>query len=346
MRAGINTLSICLLAFIGCFVGLGCCAAWAQTADTGAVGRVTGTTLPTKTPNTAPLSNTPGPDTDSIISEDDVLEVYVMDVAELSRQYRVAPSGRIVVPLLPDPIYVAGMTPDELAVELGKELREKGLVTNPHIVVSIVSSRLKAVAITGAVKMPQIYPVFGRTTLLDLLSQAQGVSDDASNVAVITRGDLGLQLANTTDRVQRVDIKKLLDTGDPQYNIDIYPGDKVTVPHAGVVYVVGAVNKPGGFVIRAPDKGMTVLQALAMAEDAKSTAVRKKAMIIRQTNDKSGAHQQLPLNVDLILAGKQPDPLLMADDILFIPDSTAKKAFRRGAEAALQAATLAVVYRP
>ena len=283
-------------------------------------------------------------DSDSLISPDDVLDVYVMDVGELSRQYRVSPDGNVVLPLLSEPVKAAGLTPTQFSGELSKELRAKGLVSDPHIVVTILSSRLKSVAITGAVHQPQIYPVFGKTTLIDLLSQAQGLSDDASNLAVISRGDLGAQETNATDRVITVDLKKLLQTGDPKYNIEIYPGDRVTVPHAGVVYVVGAVNKPGGFVIRAPDNGMTVLQAVAMAEDTKGTAIRDKAVIIRPNSAQADGHEQIPLNLNQILAGKQPDKLLHADDILFIPDSTAKKAFRRGLEAAIQTATGLAIY--
>src|ERR1019366_7109947 len=113
---------------------------------------------------------------DSIISPDDVLEVYVMDVPELSRQYRVSPSGTVDLPLLPNSVPAAGLTPSQLSDAVAKQLRNRGLVTNPHIVITIVSSRVKAVSITGAVKMPQIYPVFGRTTLLDVLSQSQGAN--------------------------------------------------------------------------------------------------------------------------------------------------------------------------
>lgn len=333
--------ALALLLFVTCAVIAMTTLAAAQTQTP-----TTGTPKAALPAATQPAAPAAGANSDSLISPDDVLDIYVMDVTELSRQYRVGPSGAVVLPLLSAPLQAAGLTPDQFAVAMAKQLREKGLVTDPHIVVTIASSRLKSVSITGAVKMPQIYPIFGSTTLLDVLSQAQGLSDDASNVAVITRGDLGAQATSSADRVQRVDIKKLLQTGDPQYNIEIFPGDRVTVPHAGVVYVVGAVNKPGGFVIRAPDQGMTVLQALAMAEDAKSTAVRSKAMIIRPDPSGPDGHDQVPLNLNLILAGKQADRLLLADDILFIPDSTAKKAFRRGAEAALQAATYLALYRP
>ena len=289
-------------------------------------------------------NNSPSLERDSIISPDDVLDIYVMDVAELSRQYRVSPQGKVLLPLLPNPVDASGLTLSEFSSALSQQLHDNGLVTTPHVVVTIAASRLKSVSITGAVKMPQIYPVFARTSLLDVLSQAQGISDDASNIAIVSRGDIGAQATNSGERVKTVNLKKLLESGDPTYNIDIYPGDRVTVPHGGVVYVVGGVHKPGGFVIRTPDNGMTVIQALAMAEDAKTTAVRSKAMIIRADSSQPNGYARVPLNLDSILAGKQPDVLLHADDILFVPDSTAKRAFQRSMEAVVQVASGLAIY--
>ena len=297
------------------------------------------------TPSNSHASNSApavSPDSDSIITADDVLDVYVMDVPELSRQYRVAPSGTVALPLLSHPVNAAGRTTAEFAEALTQELHDSGLVTDPHIVVSIASSRLKSVAITGAVKMPQIYPVLGKTTLLDVLSQAQGLADDAGNTGIIGRGKLGESVTGQT--TQSVDLKKLLDTGSSQYNLAIYPGDRVTIPRAGIVYVVGAVNKPGGFIIKGDDNGMTVLQALAMAEDAKSTAVRSRSVIIRPDRNAPDGRQQIPCDLGQILAAKAPDPKLFANDILFVPDSAAKKAFTRGLEAALQAVTGIAIY--
>lgn len=282
------------------------------------------------------------PESDSIITGDDVLDVYVMDVPELSRQYRVAPSGTVVLPLLSSALPASGRTPSQFSSALAKELRDSGLVMDPHIVVTIISSRLKSVAITGAVKMPQIYPVLGRTTLIDMLSQAQGLADDAGNSAIVSRGELGESAIG--EATQTVDLKKLLDTGSSEYNLAIYPGDRITVPRAGIVYVVGAVNKPGGYVIKGDDNGMPVLQALAMAEDTKSTAIRNKTVILRPDKNAPDGHKQIPLDLSQILAGKQPDQKLQANDILFVPDSTAKKAFRRGLEAALQTATGLAIY--
>jgi polysaccharide export outer membrane protein len=317
----------------------------AMTVASAQTGQNTTETPQSGWPTTSLPTDKPfGPDGDSIVSPDDVLDVYIVDVPELSRQYRVNPTGQVTLPLLPKPLDTTGLTVSQFSAALAQQLRSNGIVTNPHIVVTVASSRLKSVAITGAVKMPQIYPVFGRTTLIDVLSQAQGLSDDASNVAVISRGDLGASATNSTERTQTIDLKKLLQTGDAKYNIDIYPGDRITIPHAGIVYVVGAVNKPGGFPLRTSDKGMTVLQALAMAEDVKGTAMRDKSMIIRPDPSASDGQKMMPINLNMILAGKAKDTLLRPDDVLFVPDSTAKKAFRRGAEAALQAATYLAIY--
>jgi polysaccharide export outer membrane protein len=176
------------------------------------------------------------------------------------------------------------------------------------------------------------------------LSQAQGLNDDASSIAVISRGETGLLAANSVPSVQTVDLKKLLETGSPAYNVDIYPGDRVTVPRAGIVYVTGAVTKPGGFPIRSTGDGTTVLQAVALAEGLKSTAVLKRTTIIRLDPAAPDGHKQLPIDLKEIMAGKAKDPVLQASDILFIPDSQSKKAFGRGVEAALSVVTGLAIY--
>lgn len=288
----------------------------------------------------------PGPSSDSIISPDDVLDLYILDVPELSRQYRVSQAGTVQLPLLDQPLQAAGLKVTDFAGLLAQQLREHGLVSHAQVSVSIAASRLTSVSITGAVKMPQIYPVFGRTTLLDLLSQAQGLTEDASNIAVISRGETSAKADKGRQRTETVDLTKLLQSGEPAYNLALYPGDRVTVPRAGLVYVVGAVNKPGGYPIKQSSQGMTVLQALAFAEDAKTTARREKAVVIRPDPSSAGGPRQMPLDLKKILAGKAHDPVLQADDILFIPESGSKKAMARGLEAALTTATMLAVYRP
>lgn len=286
----------------------------------------------------------PGPTSDLLISPDDVLDINVLDVPELSRQYRVAPDGTVALALLPDPLTATGRKVTEFAEAVAGELRARGLINDPHITVSIVASRLKSVSITGSVKKPQIYPVFGTTTLLDVLAQAEGLDQEASNVAVISRGKMGAAASKSGERAQTVDLRKLLESGNPADNVEIYPGDRITVPRAGIVYVVGAVTKPGGFPIKSVGGGMTVLQAIALAENGKPTAVLKKAAIIRVDPAAPDGRNQIPLDLKKILSGKARDPMLQANDILFVPDSEGAKAFRRGMEAVLQTVTGVAIY--
>ncbi|HEV2348437.1 MAG TPA: polysaccharide biosynthesis/export family protein [Terriglobia bacterium] len=294
---------------------------------------------------------------DYVISPDDELDIFVLDVAELSRTYRVSPTGMISVPLLTKPIKAAGKSPTQLSQFIADQLREAGMVSHPQVTIQVKDSRLHSIAIAGAVKRPQIYPILGKTTLLDALSQAEGLSDDAGNTAIITRGDissqlLGLETSKETDpanpllnpRTVMVDLKRLMEEGDPALNYDLYPGDRVTVQRAGIVYVVGAVNRAGGFVLKDDRDQMTVLKALALAEFVKSTADTKKTVIIRGGPKTPGGAQEIPVELDKMLKGRAKDRVLLANDILFIPDSSSKRAIHRAGEAAAQAASL-MVYR-
>jgi polysaccharide biosynthesis/export protein len=301
------------------------------------------------------------PPADYLISRDDLLDISVFDVPEMSRLYRVRPEGSITLPLMTDPIACAGVSPDQLAAAISERLKAAGLVSDPRVTVEIRESRLHSIAVTGAVKKPQIYPVFGETTLLDVLAQAEGLAEDAGGIALVTRGSIGAQATNgsafeSSDSSPSahsyvpadpmvVDLKRLMHTGDPRLNVDLYPGDRVTVERAGVVYVVGAVNRPGGFVLTSEHAPMTVLKALALAEDLKPTALANKAMIIRPKSSASGAQEESPVKLKDILSGHAPDRPLVADEILFVPDSTSQRALRRAAEAAVQITTGVIIWR-
>ncbi len=291
---------------------------------------------------------------DYLIGEDDVLNVYVVDVPEFSRQYRVSSGGTVTVPMLPQPISAAGLTLVQFSDRLAQELKASGLVSSAHVSTSVDQSRLHAVAITGAVKRPQVYPLFTRTTLLDMISQAEGLADDAGEVAIIQRGEIANHVMEADSRQNSnpaqpssqtsVDLKQLLDGRSANANVAIYPGDRITVPRAGVVYVVGAVNKPGGFTMKANSHGMTVLQAIALAENTTNTAVRNQSMIIRNDATAPDGHKQIPVDLKKLLQGKGPDPTLQAEDVLFVPDSSGKRALHRTIDSILQVTTGVAIY--
>jgi polysaccharide biosynthesis/export protein len=308
--------------------------------------------VPAKGATAAGLTNAE----DYVIGPDDLLNIYVLDVPELSRDYRVSTTGMITVPVLANPLNAGGLTLSQFSTLLSKELKTQGLVSDPHITISVGQSSLHTVAITGAVRRPQIYPVLSRTTLLDLLSQAEGLADNAGGTAIIHRGDIAIRALHTAGGTGSgsepmagadtltIDLKRLLESGDSSLNVNIYPGDRITVPPAGIVYVVGAVNKPGGFPMRASTHGMTVLQAIALAEDTKTTALRNRTVILRSDPQAQEGRKQIPVDLKAILRGKSSDPVLQAEDILFIPDSSSKRALSRGIDSVLQVATGVAIY--
>jgi polysaccharide biosynthesis/export protein len=303
----------------------------------------------------APQAAAPIQAEDYVIGPDDLLNVYILDVPELSRDYRVSAGGAITIPVLANPFDAAGLTLSQFSKLLTQELKTQGLVSDPHITMSVDQSRLHSVAIVGAVRKPQVYPLLSRTTLLDILSQAEGLADDAGNAVIVHQGDIAIRASrraggavHTPAEPQAdtltIDLKQLMEGGDASLNVAIYPGDRITVPRAGVVYVVGAVNKPGGFAMKASTHGMTVLQAIALAEDAKTTARRNQTVIIRNDPLAPEGRKQIPVDLKSVLEGKSPDPVLQAEDILFIPDSSGKRAFNRGIESIVQAATGVAIY--
>ena len=89
---------------------------------------------------------------------------------------------------------------------------------------------------------------------------------------------------------------------------------------------------------------MSVLQAVALGQGLKSTALQKKAIIIRRGKQFPNGREEIPVNLRKILSGHASDPGLQANDILFVPDSTSKRALQRGAEAAVQIATGLVIW--
>jgi polysaccharide export outer membrane protein len=292
-----------------------------------------------------------------IIGPDDVLIISVYDAPDITGEYRVKPTGQIQLPLLAEPIVAAGLTPDHLGDLITEKYRTAEIVSRPRVTVAIKESRVHAITVGGAVKTPQVYPLFGKTTLLDVLSQAQGLSDDAGSKALITRGDIAMQILKQSGACESatprtpcaasflVDLHPLEDTENPDLNVALYPGDRVTVQHAGLVYVMGAVNRPGGFPLKTGQEDMTVLQALALAEDLKPTAARKRAMIIRKNPSAKSGRDEIPVNLKSVVEGQGSDVRLHASDILYVADSASNRALRKGADAAVYLTTGLIIWR-
>jgi polysaccharide biosynthesis/export protein len=150
----------------------------------------------------------------------------------------------------------------------------------------------------------------------------------------------GLQLLSP-DKVA-IDIRKLLYSNETAINIQIHPLDIISVNKADIVYVTGrGVSRPGGFILEDRDN-VTVLQALAMAQGLGPDAAKHDARIIHQKSD--GSRSEIPVDLDKVIKGQAPDPVLAANDILFVPDSVQRRVLKRALESTLATVSGLVVW--
>jgi polysaccharide export outer membrane protein len=140
-----------------------------------------------------------------------------------------------------------------------------------------------------------------------------------------------------------VNLNQLMESGDPVNNIILQAGDIVTVPHAGIVYVMGAVGKPGGYVLANDRAQMTTLKMMALAGGVNRTAKSNHAVIIRR--DRQGQQHEQTVDLNKIIQRKAEDVRLEASDILYVPDSNAKKTLYKAGEIALGVGTGVALYR-
>lgn len=266
---------------------------------------------------------------DYVIGPQDLLLVSILESPELSREARVGADGSLNLPLL-ERVTVLGLTLSEAEDLLEKKYREAGILNDPTITITVKDLQSKPVTVSGAVRNPGVFQVNGQSRLLRMISQAGGITDEAGTSVQVIR--VGTTSRDDIVSVRMEDVRNAV----LEANIPVYGGDIINVQPAGAVYIMGAVNRPGRHLMGS-DSGLSVLRAIALAEDLKRTAKPDKAVLIRHDTD--GKVQQIPLDIRKILSQKQPDVALLANDVLYVPDSASKRAFTRGLEAALQVAT-------
>ncbi len=306
------------------------------------------------------------------IGSHDLLEINVFEAPDLNRSLRVSAGGEISMPLL-GAVQSSGLTARELEGTL--EVRLRQYMKDPHVGVFVTTVESHPVSVVGAVKKPGVFQIRGTKTVLEMLSMAEGLSDDAGDEVLVMRG-AGLHFGSDSNggsanpdvtaspapqspsQTQmpsgaaddlsyndtiKINLKDLLESGDQRFNVAVYPGDIVKVTRGGIIYVIGDVKKPGGFVLKT-DQNMSVLKAIALAEGLNATAAKSRTKIIR-TDEKTGQRFEFPIDLGKVLAGKTPDTPLKPADIVFIPNSSGKTMLYKGSEAAVATASGLIIWR-
>jgi polysaccharide export outer membrane protein len=259
-----------------------------------------------------------------------LVDVTVFDTPELSQKARVDGTG-VVTLALGTRVPVAGLTTEEANRAIETALSRQQVLREPHVSLLVLEYATQGVSVMGEVKNPGVYPMLGSRTLLDIVSAAGGFLPTASNTVSITHQNGGEEMAH----VSAEGVPGNANTGNPW----LQPGDRVVVRRGVLVYVLGDVGKPGGYVTES-SRSLTALQAIALAQGMNKTA-QMKATLIRTTP--TGRTDTL-LALKRVLQGEEQDPVMQEGDILFIPVSGAKEWTAKGISSMLQMAVGVVVY--
>jgi protein involved in polysaccharide export with SLBB domain len=345
-----------------------------------------------------------------VIGNGDLLSIEVFDVKELSREVRVSQTGTIGMPLVPVRLHVAGLTETQAEQKISELLAANGLVSHADVSVIVKERKSKPITIVGAVVHPLVYQADRQVSLLEVLAEAGGLSNDAGDAVIITRpvpemafddsepapaggadaspakpqafkSDAEPQVSAPTSSVSStntaaaeppqlppanspsqnssdsanapsastptntitVNLYQLMEAGNTKNNILLQAGDVVTVPHAGIVYVLGAITKPGGFVLTNDREQLTTLKILALAGGFTATAKSAHAVVIRK--DAQGQQHELEVDLKKIEKRQAEDLQLQPSDILYVPDSAAKQAILRSLEFGIALGSGVALYR-
>jgi polysaccharide biosynthesis/export protein len=350
----------------------------------------------------AAASRIPTP-TDYVIGTGDLVGVQVFDVPELSRDLRVSQTGTIGIPLIPVRLHVAGLTELQAEHKIEEVLEANGLISHPEVSLAVREKKSRPITVVGAVGHPMVYSPDRQVTLVEVLAEAGGIGNDASDHVIVTRPEKTTSAsdsseppaidpnlpaptpgpnasspaggASSSDSVApvfptpvtasasdaaahldppqisppgptstiTVNLSQILESGDLSSNIVLLPGDVVTVPHAGIVYVLGAVARPGGYSVSNDRAQLSTLKLLSLAGGLNSTAKSNHAYIVRK--DVAGKQSEVEVDLKKVMKFETEDIQLRPSDVLYVPTSGAKVTLQRVASLATAVGTGVLLYR-
>ncbi len=301
------------------------------------VGNLLGQTQPPAQQSSAPAAMSQDlvlPDTRETatpglrIGRGDELDIRIYGAPDLSQPNRVNDEGNISMPLL-GYVHLEGLTSKQAEELIARRLREQEYLRDPQVTVLVKQYMSDGVTILGEVNHPGVYPVPNSGRLLDALFAAGGLTQKAGYAVEVKRREqndqplvIGLSGEQPTD------------------NLPVMPGDTITVPKGKIVYVLGAVNQPGGYVI--PEGSLSVLEAVAKANGPSANASLAKTQLLHRNQ---GAITEVQISLQSVMKGKSPDVKLEAEDILYIPPKGEKSVLRTITSATALAGTVAI-FRP
>lgn len=260
-----------------------------------------------------------------------MLSLNVLDDPDFSGSFRVDQLGNITVPIL-GTMYVAGETVAQARLQIRNRLLDGRILNDPQVELAVVEYAAPDVTILGEVASPGKYPVLAPRKLVDVLAMAGGTTLAAGNEVQITHASVSAEPLLV--HYSRVTDPKAIES------VMVEPGDTVQVKRAGIVYVLGAVIRPGGFLMQ-EEGTLNVMQAISLAYGTSTQASNGKMYLLRRNADGSVLYVSVPYKE--ISRGKRPDMQLHATDVLYVPKSTIKSIYGNTSQI-IDSLALATIY--
>lgn len=268
-----------------------------------------------------------------LIAHGDLLHIQVADTPEMDQDARVTDQGMVPIIGIGD-VKVAGLTPSDAAAVVQERLIESHYLNHPQVSINVEEFATLQVSVIGEVKASGAYPIATPRPILDVLALAGGLTPEANrHILIEHNGDqqhpLNYYVSN--DGAQAI-----------EQQVTVNPGDTIVVPRAGIVYILGDVNRPGGYVMSNNESQLTLLQGLALAGGITRAAKQGHAHLLRKSP--GGEFKDTQLSVGDIQKGKQPDLALLPGDVLYVPFSFARNLAATGAPSIAASTAAAAIY--
>jgi polysaccharide export outer membrane protein len=265
-----------------------------------------------------------------LISPGDELHISILDMPEMEQNPRVTDVGDVPVQGIGS-VRVMDMTPGEAAKAIHDRLVDAHYLNHPQVSVVVDQYATQEVTLIGEVKTPGAYPIATPRPILDVIALGGGLNDDADRDILVERhGDQNHPIHYNVNNNAEQAIKE---------QVLVNPGDTVVVAKAGIVYVLGDVNRPGGYTMNDNESKMSLLQAVSIAGGAAKTAKVNNARLIRKAD-----HSEMQVSLGDIQKGKQADFAMAPGDILYVPFSYAKNLLITSSAGIVGAVGAAAIY--
>jgi len=243
-----------------------------------------------------------------------LLNIQVYDEPDLSAHVRIDNEGNISMPFLKT-LHVGGDTVAQAKETIENKFRNDGILKNPQITIDVEQFATTSVTVMGEVANPGKVELLAPHSLLDVIGMTGGETSLAGNQIDVKRPNGASGMATTTYHYSRGD------DGSTIRDVMVNPGDTVIVQRAGIVYVLGGVNRPGGYAMQ-ESGDLNVAQAISLAQGLMLQARVSGVRVVQ--HDSTGKPVEIAVSYNKIMDGKEKPLQLTAGDIVYVPISKTK----------------------